>query len=93
MQEEIDAAVKALLDLKAEYKKVTGTDFPVAKPARNQEKSKPANQEKAKPAKPPKKEKTPPAADSKQTEVNINRIFTPNLFFVHFNAKISGSEE
>ena len=31
MQDEIDAAVKTLLDLKAEYKNVTGKDFPVAK--------------------------------------------------------------
>ncbi|XP_077300381.1 glutamyl-prolyl-tRNA synthetase [Arctopsyche grandis] len=56
----VDAAVKTLLELKAEYKKVTGTDFPAAgKP------TKPAA------AKAPKKEKTPPgnaAVDSKKKE-------------------------
>lgn len=29
LEEEIDGAVKKLLDLKAEYKALTGTDFPV----------------------------------------------------------------
>lgn len=29
MQEEIDAAVKLLLDLKGNFKNLTGTDFPV----------------------------------------------------------------
>lgn len=51
---EIDAAVKTLLDLKAEYKKVTGTDFPTAgrapsKPKSESQKAKPEKKEPAKP--------------------------------------------
>ncbi|KAG5868157.1 hypothetical protein JTB14_017350 [Gonioctena quinquepunctata] len=55
-KEEIDVAVKLLLDLKAEYKKATGTDFPVAgrtpsKPKENKPAAKPKeNLAKQKPA-------------------------------------------
>jgi len=58
-KEEVDAEVKALLDLKAEFKKVTGVDVPA--PGRA-----------AKPAKPAKAAAPPPAKEKKPKEAEVN---------------------
>lgn len=81
-KEQVDAAVKALLDLKAEYKKLTGTDFPVAgrtpKPAAAKKESKKEEKPKAKP------EPTKPKDDSsggpkKQTRLGLEATKEGNL--------------
>ncbi|KNC28249.1 Bifunctional glutamate/proline--tRNA ligase [Lucilia cuprina] len=80
-KEEIDMEVAKLLALKAKYKEVTGTDFPVA--GRSGGSSKKSGQEKkevAKPAKPVKKE--PEAAGGavkKQTRLGLEATKEDNL--------------
>lgn len=83
---EIDAAVKLLLDLKAEYKNATGTDFPVAgrTPTKPKEAKQP-KEEKVKQAKqkPAQKEKKPvdvdEAAGKKQTRLGLEARKEENL--------------
>ncbi|KAJ8944960.1 hypothetical protein NQ318_013108 [Aromia moschata] len=84
-KEEIDAAVKILLDLKAEYKKVTGTDFPA--PAKTPSKSKEnkasaAPKEKVVKQKPAAKEKKPvddEGGHKKQTRLGLEAKKEENL--------------
>ncbi|XP_050316358.1 bifunctional glutamate/proline--tRNA ligase [Anthonomus grandis grandis] len=74
-KDQIDAAVKILLDLKAEYKKVTGEDFPApAKPTSKPKEAKP-KEEKVSKKKPAQKEKKPANAEEpgskKQTRLGL----------------------
>uniref|UniRef100_A0A1Q3F221 Bifunctional glutamate/proline--tRNA ligase n=1 Tax=Culex tarsalis TaxID=7177 RepID=A0A1Q3F221_CULTA len=73
-KDQVDAAVKVLLDLKAEYKKLTGTDFPVAgrapKPAAPKKENK--KEEKPPKSKPePVKKQDDGSGPKKQTRLGL----------------------
>ncbi|EDS40767.1 bifunctional aminoacyl-tRNA synthetase [Culex quinquefasciatus] len=73
-KDQIDAAVKLLLDLKAEYKKVTGTDFPVAGRAPKAAAPKKENKKEEKPQKSkpePAKQKDDGSGPKKQTRLGL----------------------
>ncbi|XP_021712876.1 bifunctional glutamate/proline--tRNA ligase [Aedes aegypti] len=80
-KDQVDAAVKALLDLKAEYKKLTGTDFPVAgrtpKPAAQKKEAKKEEKPKAKPE--PAKPKEDGTGPKKQTRLGLEATKEDNL--------------
>ncbi len=71
-KEEIDGAVKKLLDLKAEYKVLTGTDFPVAGRA-------PAPQKQKQEPKKPVEQKEDAAGGKKQTRLGLEAKKEENL--------------
>ena len=70
----MDAAVKVLLSLKAEYKTLTGTDFPTA--GRNQNKKAPAQP----------KEKSKPKPQPKEKESEVMNM--SHALFIFMEAKI-----
>ncbi|KAL1373620.1 hypothetical protein pipiens_018566 [Culex pipiens pipiens] len=73
-KDQVDAAVKLLLDLKAEYKKVTGTDFPVAGRAPKAAAPKKENKKEEKPQKSkpePAKQKDDGSGPKKQTRLGL----------------------
>lgn len=80
-KDQVDAAVKVLLDLKAEYKKLTGTDFPVAgrtpKPAAPKKEAKKEEKPKAKPE--PAKLKEDGSGPKKQTRLGLEATKEDNL--------------
>ena len=74
----VDAAVKLLLDLKSEYKTLTGTDFPVAGRQSAAPKAKPADKvEKKKPE--PKKAEVKEDGAKKQTRLGMEATKEENL--------------
>ncbi|CAH0551913.1 unnamed protein product [Brassicogethes aeneus] len=77
---DVEAAVKSLLDLKAEYKKATGTDFPVAgrTPSKPKE-AKPAQQAKEKKPKPAAEKPEAEGAVKKQTRLGLEAKKSDNL--------------
>ncbi|XP_018579674.1 bifunctional glutamate/proline--tRNA ligase [Anoplophora glabripennis] len=83
-KDEVDAAVKILLDLKAEYKNVTGNDFPAATraPAKTKD-NKPDQKEKVSKQKPAAKEKKPADGGDggmkKQTRLGLEAKKEENL--------------
>lgn len=84
-KEVIDAEVKLLLELKAKYKEVTGTDFPVAARGSSSKKSGDKKESTPKPAKPSKKESPKPetaaatGAVKKQTRLCLEATKEDNL--------------
>lgn len=81
-KEEIDAEVAKLLALKARYKEVTGTDFPVAGRSGGSSSKKPAQEKKdtPKPMKPAKKEvEAATGAVKKQTRLGLEATKEDNL--------------
>ncbi|XP_050085553.1 bifunctional glutamate/proline--tRNA ligase [Anopheles aquasalis] len=82
---EIDAAVKLLLDLKAEYKKLTGTDYVppggAAAGGRQQSKQAPAAKKapKQEPKKPERKEEGAAGGPKKQTRLGLEATKEDNL--------------
>lgn len=75
---DVDAAVKLLLELKAEYKKVTGIDFPVAGRADNKT-SKPAKSTESKDKPEPKPQTLKDDSGKKQTRLCLEAKKEENL--------------
>ncbi|XP_034232537.1 bifunctional glutamate/proline--tRNA ligase [Thrips palmi] len=79
-KDEIDAAVKQLLSLKAEYKTVTGTDFPVAGRTPKPAKAAAPPKEKSKPKQQPKEKETEDGQGvKKQTRLGMEARKEENL--------------
>jgi bifunctional glutamyl/prolyl-tRNA synthetase len=78
-KDEIDAAVKTLLELKAQYKELTGTDFPVAgrTPAAPKQKAEKKPEPKKQPAKVESKEDA--SGSKKQTRLGLEAKKEENL--------------
>ncbi|XP_053693447.1 bifunctional glutamate/proline--tRNA ligase [Sabethes cyaneus] len=77
-KDQVDSAVKKLLDLKAEYKKITGLDFPVA--GRNKTTTVKKDTQKDVKAKPePQKQKDGECGPKKQTRLGLEATKEDNL--------------
>ncbi|KAJ1523501.1 hypothetical protein ONE63_001353 [Megalurothrips usitatus] len=79
-KDEVDAAVKVLLGLKAEYKTLTGTDFPTAGRTPKPAKAAPQPKEKSKPKPQPKEKETEDGQGvKKQTRLGMEARKEENL--------------